>query len=385
MASTLTARLSSSSFAAEPAERATVAYDAGVLESMRRVAQAAFDADGEPVLGLLLGRRTSAGGSVTAWLPATTLTTGRDANLRRAIELARMEYPGEYPIGWFRSKHRGEARLSSEELESAGEVIPGGAPIALVLRPSSQRPLRVASYLPVAGIPMAGERPFQEFFIQPGARGAALPGAGAGGAGLGERPAESKVVGRSGAERFRASMESLRWGFPAGLLVLIALAAVFMARVQSADPALPVAVIAGAAAAPVKLHPQPLRVSAAGKQWLIRWDARSPAERATLVIGRDGKTERLALSPSQYATGSYTIAQHAGDLEVLLRTERSAKIDEIRARVVATATTPPPNVVSERRLSGELDKVKLELQAERLRRQLLQDMVQSHNAQTGSR
>lgn len=381
MASTLTARLSSSSFAAEPVERTIVAYDAGVLESMRRVAQAAFDADGEPVLGLLLGRRTSAGGSVTAWLPATTLTTGRDANLRRAIELARMEYPGEYPIGWFRSKHQGEARLSSEELESAGEVIPGGVPIALVLRPSSQRPLRVASYLPALGIPMAGERPFQEFFIQPGARGASLPGAGA--AGLDERRAESKVVGRSGAERFRVSMESLRWGFPAGLLVLIALAAVFMARVQPADPTLPMAVIAGAAAAPAKLLPAPLRVSAAGKQWLIRWDVRSPAERATLMIGRDGKTERLALSPSQYATGFYTIAQHAGDLEVLLRTERSAKIDEIRARVVATATTPPPNVVSERRLSGELDKVKLELQAERYRRQLLQEMVQ--NAQTGSR
>lgn len=378
MASTLTARLSSSSFAAEPAERATVAYDAGVLESMRRVAQAAFDADGEPILGLLLGRRTSAGGSVTAWLPATTLTTGRDANLRRAIELARMEYPGEYPIGWFRSKHQGEARLSSEELESAGEVIPGGVPIALVLRPSSQRPLRVASYLPVVGVPMAGERPFQEFFIQAGAAAASLPGA--------ERPAELKVVGRSGAERFRASMESLRWGFPAGLLILIAVAAVFIARVQSADPTLPTAVIASnAATAPVKLLPEPLRVSATGKQWLIRWDARSTAERATLVIGRDGKTERLALSPSQFANGSYTISQHSGDLDVLLRTERSGKIDELRTRVVGTATTPPPNVLSERRLSGELDKVKLELQAERYRRQLLQEMVQSHNAQTGAR
>ena len=378
MASTLTARLSSSSFAAEPAERATVAYDAGVLESMRRVAQAAFDADGEPILGLLLGRRTSAGGSVTAWLPATTLTTGRDANLRRAIELARMEYPGEYPIGWFRSKHQGEARLSSEELESAGEVIPGGVPIALVLRPSSQRPLRVASYLPVVGVPMAGERPFQEFFIQAGAAAASLPGA--------ERPAELKVVGRSGAERFRASMESLRWGFPAGLLILIAVAAVFIARVQSADPTLPTAVIASnAATAPVKLLPEPLRVSATGKQWLIRWDARSTAERATLVIGRDGKTERLALSPRQFANGSYTISQHSGDLDVLLRTERSGKIDELRTRVVGTATTPPPNVLSERRLSGELDKVKLELQAERYRRQLLQEMVQSHNAQTGAR
>ena len=233
MASTLTARLSSSSFVAEPVERATVAYDAGVLESMRRVVQAAFDADGEPILGLLLGRRSAAGASVTAWLPATTLTTGRDDNLRRAIELARMEYPGEYPIGWFRSKHQGEARLSSEELESAGEVIPGGVPIALVLRPSSQRPLRVSSYLPVPGIPMAGERPFQEFFIQPGASGMAL--AGSGPSAVNSRLAPSKV-GISGAERFRSSMESLRWGFPAGLLILIALAAVLIARVQVVDP-----------------------------------------------------------------------------------------------------------------------------------------------------
>ena len=384
MASTLTARLSSSSFVAEPVERATVAYDAGVLESMRRVVQAAFDADGEPIVGLLLGRRSSAGASVTAWLPATTLSTGRDDNLRRAIELARLEYPGEYPIGWFRSKHQGEARLSSEELESAAEVIPGGVPIALALRPSSQRPLRVSSYLPVPGIPMAGERPFQEFFIQPGASGTAL--AGSGPSGVNSRPVPPKVGIGSGAERFRSSVESLRWGFPVGLLILIALAAVLIARVQSVDPTLPTAVIASnAATAPVKLLQEPLRVSAAGQQWLVRWDARSAAERATLVIGRDGKTERLALSPSQYATGSYTIAQHAGDLEVLLRTERSGKIDELRTRVVGTATTPPPNVVSERRLSGELDKIKLELQAERYRRQLLQEMVQSHNAQTGAR
>ncbi len=378
MASTLTARLSSSSFAAEPVERATVAYDAGVLESMRRVAQAAFDADGEPIVGLLLGRRNLAGASVTAWLPATMLSTGRDDNLRRAIELGRMEYPGEYPIGWFRSKHQGEARLSSEELESAAEVIPGGVPIALALRPSSQRPLRVSSYLPVPGIPMAGERPFQEFFIQAGASSAT--------SGASPRPAAPRVGAGSGAERFRSSVESLRWGFPAGLLILIALAAVLIARVQSVDPTMPAAVIASnAATAPVKLLPEPLRISATGKQWSIRWDARTATERATLVIGRDGKTERLALSPSQYATGSYTIAQQAGDLEVLLRTERSGKIDELRTRVVGTATTPPPNVVSERRLSGELDKIKLELQAERYRRQLLQEMVQSHNAQTGAR
>ena len=382
MASTLTARLSSSSFPAEPVERATVAYDAGVLESMRRVAQAAFEVDGEPILGLLLGRRTPAGASVTAWLPATTLTTGRDDNLRRAIELARMEYPGEYPIGWFRSKHQGEARLSTEELESAGEVMPGGDPLALVLRPSSQRPLRVSSYYPIAGHPMAGERPFQEFFIQPGAPGTSGVGAGQ----RQEATSALKVVKGSTAERFRPSMESLRWGFPAGLLILISLAAVFIARVQSTDLTLPAAVIAGGVTPPlVKVLPEPLRVSANGKEWLVRWDARSAAERATLVIGRDGKTERLALSPSQYATGTHTISQHAGDLEVLLRTERSGKIDELRTRVVGTATTPPPNVLSERRLSGELDKVKLELQAERLRRQLLQDMVQSHNAQTGSR
>ena len=385
MASTLTARLSTASFAGEP-EHATIAYDAGVLESMRRVAQAAFDVDGEPVLGLLLGRRTAAGFSVTAWLPATTLTTGRDNNLRRALELARLEYPGEYPIGWFRSKHQGEARLSSEEMESAGEVIPGGTPLALVLRPSSQRPLRVSSYLPVAGIPMAGERPFQEFFIQRGALGSSL---GASYPRPAQRPdgdVQADTAPRRSLGRFRPSMESLRWGFPAGLLILIALAAVFVARVQSDEPVLPFTVTAkGSSAAPAKLFPEPLRISSSGQQWLIRWDARGPVERATLVIGRDAKSERLSLTPSQYAAGTHTMAQHAGDLTVLLRTERSGKIEEIRTRMVGTATTPPPNVVSEQRMSGELDKIKLELQAERYRRQLLQDMVQSHNAQTGSR
>lgn len=372
MASTLTARLASSAFAAEM-EHATIAYDTGVLESMRRAAQSAFDADSQPILGLLLGRLTPHGPSVTAWLPATSLPTGRDSNLSRAIELARLEYPGEYPIGWFRSKHQGEARLTTDELQTAGEVIPGGTPLALVLRPSSQRPLRVASYLPVAGIPMTAERPFQEFFIHPGAaRSLPTP-----------RPpaAALDTPARSG-RRFRASMEGLRWAFPAGLLILIAVAAVSIAQVQSEDPVLPFTVIAKSAnLVSAKVLPEPLRVSADGQQWLIRWDARTPVERATLVIGRDAKNQTLALSPSQYAAGSYSVPQHAGDLQVLLRTERSGKVaSEIRTRVVGSATTPAPHVVSEQRMSLELDKIKLELQAERYRRQLLQDMVQSRNA-----
>jgi hypothetical protein len=378
MASTVTARLSTAAFATESREVPIITYDAGLLEALRHFAQAAFDADHQPVLGLLLGRRTPHGAIISAWLPAQSLNTGRDANLARAAELARLEFPGEYPIGWFRSKHQGEPRLAAEEIQSAGHVIPGRVPLALVLRPSSQRPLRVAAYFPLPGASHTMERPLQEFFVHPGqeqplaARSAQwVPSA---------HPA-SPVASGAPANRFQASLEGLRWAFPAGLLVVVALAGMSIAQWQSDAPVLPLTVAANSAA-PIEVQASapPLGVSSRGKQWILTWAPEKNVGAAALLVTLDGRTQTVDLDPSQYEAGSYPLTQRNGDVEIALRTQRANhEAVEIRTRVVGTATTRPA-APAERRLSGELDRLKLELQAERNRRQLLQEMVAAQNA-----
>ncbi len=379
--SVVNARLAVSSHTAHAMESSretpAIAYEPAVLEALRRVAQTAFDADQQPVTGILLGRRTPSGVSVTAWLPAKASSLSRESNLGRAIELGRLEYPTEMAIGWFRSKHQGEARLSTEEIESVSPVIPGVPVLSLVLRPSSQRPLRVAAYFPLADVPPAAERPLQEFYLQPN-QVAELAEAGP----LREMSPVAPVLGLglSRGERFRASVERMRWAFPAGLLVIVGIVAVGTARLQGDDPSPPFAVLAKSAnAAPAKPMPEPLRVSAKGKQWLVRWDTRPAADRATLAISLDGQKQLIALTPSQYVSGAYSVPMAAveNDMEILLRRQQGEQEPvEVRARVVASATTLPPTVDP---ASAELNKVKLELQAERARRQRLMEMFDAQN------
>ena len=355
-----------------------ISYDAPVLEALRRVAQAAFDANQQPVTGILLGRRTPSGVSVTAWLPVKCSLASREANLSRAIELGRLEYPTEAAIGWFRSKHQGEARLSTEDIESVSALIPGVPVLSLVLRASSQRPLRVAAYLPLADVAPAGERPLQEFYIEPNQEEdpdtALAPMAAM-------RPVAVGDSARlSPGERFRASMERMRWAVPAGLLVIVGIVAMSTAQLQGDDPSPPFAVLAkSATAAPPKPMLEPLRVSANGKQWQVSWDTRPVADHATLLITRDGQKQSIALTARQYAGGTYALpmALPENDMEILLRRKQGEQAPmEIRMRIVASATTLPPTVNP---ATLELDRLKLELQAERLRRQRLMELFDAQN------
>ena len=63
-------------------ETTTVYYDPGLMESLRRAAQAAFDADTPPLLGVLVGNRKPSGLSVTGWMVAAS------ADLAQAIGMA---------------------------------------------------------------------------------------------------------------------------------------------------------------------------------------------------------------------------------------------------------------------------------------------------------
>lgn len=393
MSSFTAARLSAAAHSADSIEGSALHYDPAVLESMRRAAQTAFDSEGKPVLGILLGRRTHTGTSVTAWLPAHAFPSGQEANLARAYELARLEYPSEEALGWFRSKHQGEARLPTEELERSANLLPGGQSLALVLRPSSQRPMRVSSYVRTGDEPITGERPTQEFFIHPAGSAEAPQHPAARSANATARqetkgpillptpfpaPTARPLPYPTTSNRFRDSIERLRWAFPVGLLILIAMAAVFIARYQGDEAMVPLTVLASdtkpAAAAPAS--GEALKVSARNGMWQIHWTPKVAAGRATLEIGRDGKWEAIALSPNQYSAGLFRVPQHAGDLEVLLRHQPAeGPASELRARVVGSAIALPPAAGKELKLSVELQKVKTELQAERTRFQQLKDAV----------
>jgi len=370
MASSVTARLSTAAFAATPMEKSTIWFDPQVLESMRRVAQSAFDANVLPVAGILLGHRTSGGVRVTGWLAAATVAL--------AVDRARVEHPEQAPLGWVKSKHQGEARFALDDLEKLGPVTAGVLPLAVVLRPSSQRPMRAACYWSSPGVALASERPAQEFFIQPGEQ-AAAPSQNAVPIVPRVDPEASPfrnlwMVDQPGSgasmqpvSRFEESIARLRWALPAALLIVVTLAGLAI-RVFYSDPLVPFAV--SAATQPAK--PDPLQISAIGEKWLIRWQP-GAAERATLVIDRGHGQDAISLTKSQYALGTYRISQQDGDVEVLLRTVKTGEpTSEIRARIVASASKPKP---TDRKLSAELDQVKRELQMERTRRQQLQKMV----------
>lgn len=356
-------------------ETLSIAYEPAVLEALRRASQAAFDADHAPVFGILLGQRSRYGASVTAWLPAGAYAM-RDAGLARALELARLEYPTEQVIGWYRSKHHGEARLTLEELAAVGALITN--PLSLVLRPSSQRPLRVAAYLPHPNTALAAERPFQEFFVhadQAAPAGTELVPF------LSALPEEPQLTARPARGRFRDSVERLRWAFPAGLLVLVALAALGTARVQGDDPSAPREILPTVTVVKAAAMPAPLRVAEIGKQWQLQWTPALAADRVTLSVVRDGQQQMLSLDPSQYAAGVYSLPAMAAadDVEIQLRAQKGDQAPiEIRARIVGSATTLPLSLTPTRE-SAELSKVKAELDAERARRQRLMEMYDAQN------
>ncbi len=353
MASLVTDRLSTATFASDPLERArqksTVSYDAAVLESLRRAAQAAFEGEGEPLFGILLGKSEAEGIRVTAWTPAAGLTSGRDPRLGRAVDRARTELAGQVPVGWFRSKHHGESRLLTEELRAAGACFPGVEPLAMVLRPSSQRPLRVATYVPVAGTLLSAERPSQEFFVQPNDAVRLDPM-------FPQVTMTPQVVPGPMVTEDMIEPRSLRWPMTVALVALVVLGSVTMNKWQE-EFAPTVAKAASSAAA------ESLRLAADGKQWQVQWNGAKPADRATLVVG--GQT--IVLDAAQFAAGRYAIPQAADDVDILLRTERQGQVSEARTRVVASANTAAANP-----MAAELNQVKQELARERSRRQELQ-------------
>ncbi len=254
-------------------------------------------------MGLLVGRRLSTGLSVTNWMLAA------DSDLARAIELAHQLHPTDEVLGWFRTKHQGEARLTAAELEAAHHVFGDVSPLALVFRPSGQRPVRVAAYLPADGH-WAGERPLQEFFV--------------------ESPEIPVPVSRFAAVRPQWTLPnwSARRLWTLGALLLTTLVALLVIQYK---------------APPAKPAPARLWVESAGTERTLHWTVNSDAQRASLTIGRGRRSETIPLSASQYRSASYVLPPEApGDDLVLLFRVEGTRVSESRLRLVAAPAAPPP-------------------------------------------
>lgn len=130
-----------------------VSCDPKTVEALRRHVMDRFLSAapvGEEAIGILYGRSGDAW-CVTGWRalerenpqgPAAPLTPADEAGLR---SLAAATIDGESAIGVFRSRTRGMAALSPEDVAACQRIFGDRDCLAVILRPSTQRPV-VASF-----------------------------------------------------------------------------------------------------------------------------------------------------------------------------------------------------------------------------------------------
>ena len=261
-----------------------IIFDPAAMESMRQAAQRAFDADADPLVGILVGRRSRTGFSVTNWRPA-------ESGLRRVLRTMRENHPSEEPLGWLQSKHPGEPRLTRSELDAARRAFPDVPLVVLGLRPSAQRPLRVTSYALSKEGETIDERPFREFLLH--------------------TPEITPAVAVAPTPSLALDFHGL---WPAALILLVAMVGILLAQMGSRP------------AARASTRSDALTIESHGTQRLLRWFPHDEAERATLLINRGGAPQTIALSQSQYRIAVFTLpSEPGGDVEIVLRAHRDGQ------------------------------------------------------------
>jgi len=142
---------------------------AHLMEGMREAAMDAFrraEPVGEEIAGLLFGARSDVGWTVTAWRPIPREDGSRPAvPLTESEEEAAGEILWEYktdqrlrgadPVGWIRSRTRGMAALSPEDADVCRHLFGDEGSLAVILRPSTQRPMTAAFFHVTPGTPVS--------------------------------------------------------------------------------------------------------------------------------------------------------------------------------------------------------------------------------------
>lgn len=147
-----------------------IQWSEDLMESLRTAVMERFESAspvGAEIAGLLYGRRTATGIRLLAWRtipaemasqPALPATPDEEAEYRSLIEdhMQDLELRVLEPIGWFRSRTRGMGALSPEDAAICRRLFGETEVLAVILRPSTQRPVGAAF-----------------FFVQPGESGEA--------------------------------------------------------------------------------------------------------------------------------------------------------------------------------------------------------------------
>ena len=135
-----------------------VDWDAAVMEQLRLRVMEAFESQapiGGEVAGILYGRASNTRWRIMAWRelpredatrPAVPLQPAELALARNMVTdwMSDLDLRTLKPIGWFRSRTRGMAALSPEDSEACEAIFGKKGALALVLRPSTQRPVAAA-------------------------------------------------------------------------------------------------------------------------------------------------------------------------------------------------------------------------------------------------
>jgi hypothetical protein len=143
-----------------------VSWDTAAMESLRQHAMERFLAAepvGEEIVGILYGRNDK-GMHIAAWRvierensgsPAVPLPPADEESLRK---LAGQTIGDEPAVGWFRSRTRGMAALSPEDLTACQRIFEARDCVALILRPSTQRPVAASFSIVSPGMEQESSR-----------------------------------------------------------------------------------------------------------------------------------------------------------------------------------------------------------------------------------
>jgi hypothetical protein len=137
-----------------------VEWTAEFEESLRRAVMEAFEASvpvGLELAGIIYGRRSKSVLRLSAWRtipaqlrsqPALPMSATEAAEYSRLVLdfMEDLELRTLSPVGWFRSRTRGMASLSPEDARVCSTLFGDKLTLALMLRPSTQRPMAAAFF-----------------------------------------------------------------------------------------------------------------------------------------------------------------------------------------------------------------------------------------------
>ncbi len=400
-----------------------------VIEELRRAVEEGFQRIGHggiEVGGVLYGLHTEGLVRVMEWRPIECQHARGPGFLLSPDDeegLARMLADAEHDsalkamevVGWAHSHNRTRVFLTEEDLEIHRKHFPQPWQIALVMRPSREKPTACGFFYREADGGIHAEASRQEFEIFPNpnvpvrerrpkeslrdrrqrresAPSAAAPeGAAAAGpvqsASVETAPAaappESTTPAIAPAARTAAPVPAIPgwqqppprtvpWGFLIGVAMVLALAAIAMATHAYWRPLVsPPADALG------------LAISETEGQLHISWDRNATpvreAERGRVQIADGGQERLIELDAAEMRRGSVTYTRESEDVQVTLRVARTGKaeLQEISRFLGPPRAAAPQEQSSAADLEAEAERLRAELKKESARSQQLRDSIRA--------